>query len=116
MAPSLIGKMNRYPTFYNEPDFTQDAGGGVTQVETERWQTWAEIQDRSGSSYTAQATDLTRYDLRVRVRYDSRFSSKTTMIYEGQVCTCNSVVIESEGKKRFMVLQYTRTETWVDLS
>jgi SPP1 family predicted phage head-tail adaptor len=112
----MIGKMNRYPTFYNEASFTQDAGGGVTQVETERWQAWAEIQDRSGNSYSGQATDLTRYDYRVKVRFDSRFSSKTTMIYEGQVCTCNSVVIESEGYKQFMVLLYTRTETWVDLS
>ena len=110
-----IGKMNRRCTFYNE-SYTQDAGGGPSGVETARWQAWAEIQDRSGSSFIAQSQDVTTYDYKVRVRFDGRFSTLTMMIYEGQVCKCNSMSIESEGYKNFLVLRYTRTETFIDLS
>lgn len=110
-----IGKFNRRPTFYNE-SFTQDPGGGPSNIETEQWQAWAEVQDRTGNTYAAQATELTRYDYRVKVRFDGRFNSQTTMIYEGQVCKCESMSIESEGFKNYLVLRYSKTETWVDLS
>ncbi len=110
-----IGSFNRYPLFQNE-SYTVDAGGGVTDTTTEQWSAWADIQDRSGNTFAAQAQDLTQYDYRVRVRYDSRFKSTTKMIYEGQVCTCGSVTVESEGKKRFMVLRFARTDTFIDIS
>lgn len=110
-----IGKFNRRPTFYNG-SYTQDAGGGSSFVETQRWQAWAEIQDRSGNTYAAQATELMRYDYRVKVRFDGRFTSQTWMIYEGQVCKCEQMSIESEGFKNYLVLRYSKTETYVDLS
>lgn len=109
------GKMNRRVTFFNET-YTQDAGGGTSNVETERWDAWAEIQDRSGNTYAAMATELTRYDYRVKVRFDRRFTSNTGMIYEGQVCTCEQMQIESEGFRHMLILRYSRTETFVDLS
>jgi len=107
--------MNRRPIFYNET-YTTDAGGGPSPVETERWEAWAEISDRSGSSFTQQSQDLTNYDYRVRVRFDGRFSSLTGMIYEGQVCKCQSMTIETEGYKNFLILRFSKTDTWVDLS
>ena len=110
-----IGRFNRRPIFYNE-SYVQDAGGGARAVETERWEQWAEINDRSGSSFTGQSQDLTTYDYRVRVRFDGRFSTLTGMIYEGQVCKMQSMVIESEGYKNFLVCNFSKTETWVDLS
>ena len=110
-----IGKFNRYPLFQNE-SYTVDAGGGVTDTVIDQWNAWAEINDRSGNTYNAQSQDLTSYNYRVRVRFDSRFKSTTKMIYEGQVCTCGSVSIETEGMKRFMVLQFSRTDTFVDIS
>jgi SPP1 family predicted phage head-tail adaptor len=110
-----IGKFNRYPLFQNE-SYTVDAGGGVTDTVIEQWNAWAEINDRSGNTYNAQSQDLTAYNYRVRVRFDSRFKSTTKMIYEGQVCTSGSVSIETEGLKRFMVLQFSRTDTFVDIS
>lgn len=110
-----VGKLNRRPTFYNET-FTTDAGGGTTGVETERWQAWAEIQDRTGNTFAAQATELTRYDYRVKVRFDGRFNSQTTMIYEGQICKCEQMTIETEGYRNYLILRYSKTETWVDLS
>jgi len=110
-----IGKLNRYPLFQNE-SYTVDAGGGVTDTVIEQWNAWAEINDRSGNTYNAQSQDLTAYNYRVRIRFDSRFKSTTKMIYEGQVCTCGSVSIETEGMKRFMVLQFSRTDTFVDIS
>lgn len=110
-----IGKMNRRPTFQNT-SFTQDAGGGSTETVTEQWQAWAEIQDRTGNTFAAQATELTRYDYRVKVRFDGRFSSQTTMIYEGQVCKCENMIVESEGYKNFLVLRYSKTDTYVDMS
>jgi len=110
-----IGKLNRYPLFQNE-SYTVDAGGGVTDTVIEQWNAWAEINDRSGNTYNAQSQDLTAYNYRVRIRFDSRFKSTTKMIYEGQGCTCGSVSIETEGMKRFMVLQFSRTDTFVDIS
>jgi len=111
-----IGKFNRRPTFYNENGFTQDAGGGTTGTITEQWQQWAQIDDRTGNTYAAQATELTQYDYRVKVRFDGRFNSNTTMVYEGQVCKCNSMSIETEGYKNYLILRYTKTDTWLDLS
>lgn len=110
-----IGKFNRRPIFYNE-SYTVDAGGGPSGIETERWQQWAHIEDRSGSSFFAQSQDLTTYDYKVKVRFDARFTTLTMMIYEGQVCKCNSMSVETEGYKNFLILRYTKTETFVDLS
>lgn len=110
-----VGKMNRRPVFYNET-YIVDAGGGSRSVESERWEQWAEIQDRTGSSFTAQSQDLTRYDYRVRVRFDGRFNSTTGMIYEGHVCKLESYTIENEGFKNYLVLRYSKTETYVDIS
>lgn len=109
------GKMNRRITLFNE-GVVIDAGGGTSSVETERWDTWAEIADRTGNTYAAQATELTRYDYRVKVRFDGRITSKTMMIYEGQVCSMGSVTVETEGRKNYLILRVARTETWVDVS
>ena len=73
--------MNRRPIFYNET-YTQDAYGGSSNVETERWNAWAEFNDRSGSNYITQGQEVEKYDYRVRVRFDARFTSNTYMIYE----------------------------------
>ncbi len=107
--------MNRRPTFYNE-SFTIDAGGGPSGTITEQWQAWAEIENRTGNTYAAQATELTQYDYRVKVRFDGRFNSNTTMVYEGQVCKCGSMSVETEGYKNHLVLRYQKTDTWLDLS
>jgi SPP1 family predicted phage head-tail adaptor len=111
----MVGKMNRRPTFYNE-SFTIDAGGGPTGVITEQWQSWARIDNRTGNTYAAQATELTGYDYRVKVRFDGRFTSNTTMVYEGQVCKCGSMEIETEGYKNYLILRFSKTDTWLDLS
>lgn len=110
-----IGSMNRRVIFRNET-YSLDAGGGSSDVTTEQWEAWAEINDRSGNTYAAQATDLTQYDYRVKIRFDARVTTNTKMIYEGQICTIPSVSIEKEGYKDFMILRVTRTQTWVDLS
>lgn len=111
----MVGKMNRRTTFYNE-SFTVDSGGGSSGTITEQWQAWAQIDNRTGNTYAAQATELTQYDYRVKVRFDGRFNSQTTMVYEGQVCKCQQMQIESEGYRNFLILRYSKTETWVDLS
>lgn len=110
-----VGKMNRRPTFYNE-SYTQDIGGGPTSTITEQWQAWAEIDNRTGNTYAAQATELTQYDYRVKVRFDGRFNSNTVMVYEGQVCKMGSMSIETEGYKNYLILRYAKTDTWLDLS
>lgn len=109
------GKLNRRPTFYNG-SYTVDAGGGSTFVETERWEYWAEIKDGSSSSLTAQSQDMITEEYRVKVRFDGRFNSNTWMIYEGQVCKCVSMSVESEGYKNFLNYRFSKTNTWVDLS
>lgn len=106
-----IGEMNRRPTFRNE-SYLVDSGGGPRTVTIEQWDVWAEIKDRTGNTYAAQATDLVRYDYRVRVRYDNRFSSSTVMVYNDQECKCESMSIETEGKKRFLILRYSKIETF----
>lgn len=107
--------MNRRPLFYNT-SFTTDAGGGPTDHRTDEWYQWADIADRTGNTFAAQATQLTQYDYRVRVRFDGRFNSNTWMVYEGQVCKCQSLSIETEGVKDFLVLRYSKTDTFIDMS
>ncbi len=111
----MVGKMNRRPTFYNE-SFTVDPGGGTSGTITEQWQACAQIDNRTGNTYAAQATELTQYDYRVKVRFDGRFNSQTTMVYEGQVCKMGSMEVETEGYKNYLILRYQKTDTWVDLS
>jgi SPP1 family predicted phage head-tail adaptor len=110
-----IGKMDRRPTFFNET-YVQDAGGGTSGVETERWDQWAEISDRSGSSFIGQSQTLETYDYTVTVRFDGRFNSNTMMIYEGQQCACSSLSVKTEGYKNFLVMRFSRTDTFSDLS
>lgn len=111
----MVGKMNRRPTFFNET-FSVDAGGGARGVITEQWQAWAQIDNRTGGTSIAQSTELTQYEYKVKVRFDGRFSSNTTMVYEGQVCKMNSMEIETEGYKNYLILRFTKTDTWLDLS
>jgi len=111
----MVGKMNRRTTFYNE-SFTVDSGGGSSGTITEQWQAWAQIDNRTGNTYAAQATELTQYDYRVKVRFDGRFNSQTTMVYEGQVCKMGSMEVETEGYKNYLILRYQKTDTWLDLS
>lgn len=110
-----IGKMNRRPTFQNL-GFTQDAGGGSTTTILEEWEAWAEIIDTNGSVFNTEAQEVRSAGYKVTVRFDGRFRSITRMIYEGQICKCESLNVLEEGNKRFLVLRYTKTDTWVDLS
>lgn len=107
--------MNRRPTFYNWT-YTQDNGGGTAQEVTEQWDQWAEVKDTSGGTSQAQGTELVRSDYRVKVRFHPRFTPNTGMIYEGQYCKQTDMAVQNEGKKRFLILQYSKTETFVDLS
>lgn len=111
----MIGKMNRRVILYNE-SYTQDIGGGTKSVETERWTQWADIKDRSGNSSFSQSQDMVVYDYKVKVRFDGRVNSNTGMIYEGQVCKMQSMTVESEGYKHFLVLRFSKTDTYVDIS
>jgi head-tail adaptor len=110
-----IGKLNRRPIFQNT-DYSQDAGGGVTETVTEQWQSWAEIIDTGGGYANTQAQMIMSAGFMVTVRFDSRFNSATKMIYGGQVCKCESINVTKEGYKVFLVLRFSKTETWVDLS
>jgi len=102
--------MNRRPLFFNEVSY-QDAGGGSKNLRSVEWFQWAEIFDRSGSTGQSQATELQRYDYRVKVRADSRFTSNTKMVYQNNTCACNSLSIETEGYKNYFILQYSKIET-----
>ena len=110
-----VGNMNRRPIFQNL-GYSQDAGGGPVTTVIEEWKAWAEIIDTPGGYFNAQAQIMTSAAFKVTVRFDSRFKSTTQMVYEGQICRCESIDVLEEGKKRFLVLRYTKTETWVDLS
>lgn len=110
-----VGNMNRRPIFQNL-GYTVDSGGGPSATVNEEWKAWAEIIDTPGGYFNAQAQQMVSAAFKITVRFDSRFKSTTQMIYEGQVCRCESIDVLEEGKKRFLVLRYTKTETWVDLS
>lgn len=115
MAKTSIGKLNRRPTFQNI-GYSQDAGGGSTLIVLEEWQAWAEIIDTGGASFISQSQEMARADFKVTVRFDSRFKSTTRMIYEGQICKCENIDVDSEGFKKFNVMRFSKTDTWVDLS
>lgn len=115
MAQVTIGKLNRRPIFKNTLP-TQDSGAGSTDVVSEQWQSWCEIIDTGGSTFLTQGTEITRSDFKVTTRFDGRFKSTTRMIYEGQVCKCNSLDITTEGYKQFLVMRYSKADTWVNIS
>lgn len=110
-----IGSLNRRPIFQNT-GFTQDSGGGPSLTVQEEWKSWAEIIDTNGNAFFAQAQGMVSANYKVTVRFDGRFKSTTRMIYEGQICKCESIDVQLEGSKRFLVMRFSKTDTWVDLS
>lgn len=109
------GQLNRRPTFYNTTP-VQDSGAGSTDVESDRWQSWAEILDTSGQAFVLEAQGLNATQYKVTVRFDGRFRSTTWMIYEGQVCKCEAIDVQQEGYKAWLVMRFSKTDTWVNVS
>lgn len=114
MAKSPIGKFNRRPTFQNL-GYSVDAGGGTSTVVLEEWNAWAEIIDTSSSAFVLQSQGLTAANYKVTVRFDSRFKSITRMIYEGQFCKCESLDVQTEGYKNFLILRFSKIDKFIDI-
>ena len=115
MARKGIGGYDRRPLFYNW-QATQDLRGGSTDQRTEEWYYWVRIEDRTGNTYAAEATQLTQYDYKVEGKFDRRFNSSTRMVYEGQVCKMESMSVVTEGYKDVLVMRFSKTETYLDVS
>lgn len=110
------GQMNRRPTFQNGT-YTIDAGGGSTWVAQDQWLAWAEIIDTNSSAFQSQSQWMVGADYKVTARFDGRIGSNTRMVYEGQICKqSGSPNVLTEGYKNFLVMRFTRTETYVDIS
>lgn len=95
---------------------TQDGFGGPESVETERFEKWANVQDRSGNSFAAQAQKLYQYDAKVVIRYDVRVISRTIVLYEANRYKIESLSISEEGYKKEMILRCSKIETAGNIS
>jgi len=99
-----IADLDCRPIFENWT-YTQDAGSGnVKTIESNFFQ-WAKIENRTGGQILNQDQQQWQYDSKIIVRYNPAIVSTTTMVYENARYTIQSLSIDSEGTKRFMILR-----------
>ena len=97
-------------------DHTQDEGGGDIISERNSWTVWANKRNRSGTQLNQEAQQQWQYDTTFTVRYDSRFKSNMTVDHGIERWMINSIEIDNEGHKGFMLLRCSMFDINIDLS
>lgn len=107
----MIGKLNRRVTIRRWAT-QQDDGGGSDKVLVDAWDTWAQVEDRSGFSIHSQEQDQWQYDYKVTMRYaeSRKVGSNDTIDYEDKRLKINSLSVKSEGSKRFIICRCSTIE------
>lgn len=92
---------------------TVDAGGGVSALADQIYTVWAKVESRSGSLFTSKEQALWNYDYKITFRYDTtkNITSNFTLDYDGKKLSINSLSIEEEGNRRFIIARCSTTTT-----
>jgi SPP1 family predicted phage head-tail adaptor len=104
-----IGSFNRRVIFENWA-FTQDIGGGSPATIVQAAIVWAKVENRSGSQFVNQAQQQWQYDCKIVMRYNEQIVSNTTIVYNNARYTINSLEIDEEGPKRFMIARCSKRD------
>lgn len=104
-----IGELNRRVIFENWT-ISQDAGSGNNKTIESNFYQWAKIENRDGRQFLNQDQQQWNYDSKIIVRHNSSIVSTTTLVYENARYTIQSLSIDEEGTKRFMVLRCSKID------
>lgn len=103
----MIGKMNRRVTCTNYTN-SKTASGGPLLTPSLEIVVWAQIEDRSGAYQNTQANSKFQYDYKVTMRFRGEITSKTSITYEGTKMQIQSLTIQSEGMKNYLVARCSK--------
>lgn len=102
----MIGEMRNHITI-KQYTSTQGAAGGSQSVLANTYSVWAKVENRSGSTQTTNGQTQWNYDYKITIRYDKLKSIKQNdqAEYDGKTLLIQSMQIQDEGKKSFLVLR-----------
>ena len=93
-----------------------DAGGGSTYSMHRSWTIWAEKSNVSGHIGNTESVEQWSYNTTFKIRYNSEFKSNMT-IDEGSVrWLINSIEVDSESNKKFMIMRCSKTDIDINIS
>lgn len=107
----MIGKLNRRITIKTSTN-EQDEGGGLVAIETDSYEMWAQVEERSGIATIGFEQQVWNYDYRITVRYEKTriIKSNQTIEFDGKTLSINSVSFQDEGKRRYTILRCSTTD------
>lgn len=75
--------------------------GGLDAVEVERWEKWAEVENRTGSNNFQNQQQTWSYDYKVKMRFERTRPTKSNyeIEYENYRLKVESLSLDSEGYK-----------------
>jgi len=97
-------------------NLTTDSGGGSYYSLANSWDVWASKQNVSGSQGNTEAVQQWSYDTTFKIRYNSDFKSNMTVDHGTERWLINSIEVDSESYKEFMILRCSRTDINIDVS
>ncbi len=102
----MIGEMRNHITI-KQYTSTQDVGGGSQPVLANTYTVWAKVENRNGASQSTEGQVQWNYDYRITIRYDKLKAIKQNdqVEYDGKTLLINSLQIQDEGKKSYLILR-----------
>lgn len=97
-------------------DQLQDAGRGTYFQERNSYEVWGSKQNRTGNQFNNEAQQQWQYDTTFMVRFDARFKSNFTVDHGTERWLINSIEIDNEAYKGFMILRCSMSDINIDLS
>ncbi len=94
----------------------QDAGRGSYYQLANSWTVWANKSNRSGNQFNGEAQQQWQYNTTFKVRYNSDFKSNFTVLHGTEHWNIDSIEIDNEAFKEFMILRCSLTDINVDVS
>lgn len=95
----MLSKMNEQVVISTYTAVT-DAGGGVTKTVASTYTTWAEVENRTGSTAINVGQRQINYDYKITVRYyaERPITTAQTVTYQSQVLSVNGIKRINEGR------------------
>lgn len=97
-------------------DFTKATGGGLIPVLVETIDTWAKIEQLSGSTDTTQSQQQSNAQYRVTIRYRAQINENWLFVYEGLVLKISQLQVDNPAYKRYWIAYCTTTNQLSDWS
>lgn len=99
-----IGDLDRKVIFENW-DYTKDIGSGNVKTLRNSFARLAKFENRTGQEIVTGAQQVYPYNAKVVVRYNPNIVSTTTFVHSNSRYKIESISIDDERKKRFMIIR-----------